>query len=82
MAKVAVKIKPCNHCDFPMRENRRGDPLTIANCTVFSADKARGGWQVKCPNCGACGPDWLCDYMIPCQTREDAVTAWNIRIKE
>lgn len=69
-----MKLLPCMHCDFDMRGP---DP---AACVEKGFDtKKRPVQFVLCPNCGARGPDWLCEFMGPAQSVKEAIDAWNSR---
>ena len=74
---MSEKLKPedCPFCDFQfLQAKERGDSLRFCETT--------DGLQLICPNCGACGPDWLCEYMSGTRDQEEAVKAWNTRILE
>ena len=69
-----MKLLPCMHCDFDM------SGPDLAACVDDGYDeKDRPVRFVRCPNCGASGPNWTCDYMSPITTVEEAVERWNAR---
>jgi len=57
-------------------------------CAHECKDFERGSWfkrsvifiQVQCPNCKACGPNWVFAIGKHTLTEFDAVIAWNVRI--
>lgn len=67
------KISDCHHCGFDAWDEVSRDAYEGHGFD----EKARFVRFVRCPNCGAQGPNWDCEFMCPVTDKEQAVKVWN-----
>lgn len=64
---VNLDVKPCLYC---------GEKMDIIEA-MERVERTQDGLRIVCRNCGAAGPDWLCEFMSGCKNGEEALKAWN-----